>query len=190
MSGWDRLTRVVAPAVPALALADAKAHLRVDTSSEDALIGALVADAVARVDGPRGIGLCLITQTWRLTLDRFDRFIPLPLGPNAAVESVKYVDGAGVVQTVDPGDYQVAAGLDPAVLSPTYGTCWPSPRSEPGCVRIEFTAGFGAAPGDVPADLVGALKLIVGELYKNREGGGTPPAAEAVFDRYRVLPVA
>lgn len=183
------MKRVTAPAELALSVEDARRHLRIDTAAFDGEIEGFIASAIAAVDGPRGIGICMVTQTWRLTLDRFERFITLPLGPNVAVTSVQYVDADGAVQTVSSGDYQVLADRDPAVLSPTYGTCWPSTRCELGAVRITFTAGFGAA-ADVPADLVNALKLIVGELYRNREGGGVPKAASDVFDRYRVPGIA
>lgn len=190
MSNWDRLTRVTAPAVPALSVADAKAHLKVETAFEDDVIEALVEGAIARIDGPKGIGICLIEQTWRLTLDRFCGEIEIPLGPNVVVTSVKYTDADGAEQTVDAGDYQVADGLDPAILSPTFSTAWPGARFERGAVRIEFTAGFGDDPADIPADLVGALKLMVGAAHKDREAGGVPPAAQAVLDRYGVLGVA
>lgn len=189
---WDRLTLVAAPAVSPLSLDAAKAHLRVDSAAEDDVIQGMIDAAVAAIDGPRGIGICLVRQTWRLTLDGFCRFIPIPLGPNVAIVSVKYDDAEGVEQTVDPGDYQLADGLDPAVLSPTFATCWPAAnRATPGSVRIEFTAGFGETAEAVPADLVRALKVMVGDAYKNREGdGGLPPAALAVLDRYRAGVVA
>lgn len=192
MSGWDRLARVTGPAVSPLSLEDAKSHLKVETTAENADIGAMIAAAVAMVDGPRGRGFCLVEQTWRLSLDAFVRHIAIPLGPNVAIVSVKYIDGDGAEQTVDPGDYQLAADLDPAVLSPTYGTCWPSARCEPGAVRIEFKAGWAEADlaTKFPADLLGALKLVVGSLYKDREAGGIPAAADAVFNRYGVLGVA
>ncbi len=190
MSGWDRLTRVTAPAVLALSVEDAKAHLKVEGVYEDSVIEGLIADAIAEVDGPKGKGFCLIEQTWRLTLDAFERHIAIPLGPTSEVVSVKYVDVAGVLQTVQPGDYQLADGLDPAVLSPTYGTAWPTARCELGAVRIEFKAGFGADPADIPGNLVGALKLIVGALHKDRENAQIPKRALDVFDNYRPLGVA
>lgn len=197
MTHWDRLTRVTAPAGPALSLEAACAHLKVDSGFEDEVVEACVAAAIGAVDGPRGIGVCLVTQGWKLTLDRFERHIRIPIGPNVDVTAVEYIDADGVLQTVDVGDYQLAAGQDPAVLMPTFGTCWPTARCEPGAVRITFTAGFGADEAAVAAaapDLVGALKLIVGDLYKNRDGdeggGGVPRAAQAVLDRYACLGVA
>jgi uncharacterized phiE125 gp8 family phage protein len=190
VTGWDRLTRVTAPAAPPLTRDEVKAHLKVDTDYENAVLDALIAGAVATVDGPRGIGICMMKQTWRLTLDRFTRFITIPLGPNVEVTSVKYDDTDGAEQTLDPSGYRLAAGLDPAVLSPTDGSSWPVVLCQPGSVRIEFTAGYGETSAEVPADLVNALKLVVGSLHEDREAGAVPPAAQAVFDRYGVLGVA
>jgi uncharacterized phiE125 gp8 family phage protein len=190
MAAWDRLVRVSAPATSALTLEAAKAHLKVEGDHEDVEIQAMVDAAVALVDGPRGRGFCLITQTWRLTLDRFTRFIHIPLGPNAAIVSVKFTDADGVEQTIDDADYQLLGGGDPAVLSPAYGKVWPTARCEPGAVRITFTAGFGAAASSVPGDLVAALKLVVGAFYRDRETATVPAGADAVFNRYGALSVA
>lgn len=197
MTGWDRLTLVAAPAALALSVDAAKAHLKIESGHEDAdVIEPLIRAAIARVDGPRGIGVCLVTQTWRLTLDRFERFIRIPLGPNVAVVSVKYDDGNGDEQTLAEGtDFVLLAGQDPACLTPPAGTCFPLARLQPGSVRIEFTAGFGTVAEDgavtgVPEDLVAALKLMVGAAHKDREAGGVPPAAQAVLDRYGCLAVA
>jgi uncharacterized phiE125 gp8 family phage protein len=190
--GWDRLTRVAAPAVPALSRDDAKRNLRVDSGFDDAVIDALIAGAIGYCDGPRGRGLALVTQTWRLTLDRFERCIEIPLGPNVAVTAIEYVDGNGDTQTLsDPNtDWLLAADQDPAVLTAPFETPWPIARAQPGAVRIEFTCGFGPAAADVPADLVGALQLIVAAGYRDRENGGVPQAAKDVVDRYAPLTVA
>jgi uncharacterized phiE125 gp8 family phage protein len=187
---FDRLVRVAAPEAGPLSLADAKAHLRVDTADEDVGIAAMIDQAVGEIDGPRGSGLCLITQTWLLSLDCFEWRIRIPLGPNVEIVSVKYLDPDGAEITLAADQYQLAAGQDPAILSPAYNVCWPQHLPVPGAVRIEFTAGFGAAADAVPADLVGALKLIVASLYEDRENGGVPPSARHVINRYAPLGVA
>ncbi len=196
---WDRLSRVAAPAVKPLSLEAAKAHLRVEDEDDDALIEALIDAAIAMVDGPKGIGLAMIEQTWLLSLDRFERTISLPLGPAREIVSVEYVDGNGDLAAVDADDFIFSAGQDPAVLTPLYGQAWPVPRPQPGTVRITYKAGFGATAAAVPSDLVAALKLIVGHLYANREAVAQvsagailklPMGVEAIFDRYRAFPVA
>lgn len=186
---WSRLVRVGDLPPAPLSLDAAKAHLRIDSDEEDDDVDALVASAVAAIDGPKGIGIAMVEQTWRLSLDRFcEREIPLLLNPVRSIVSVTYVDAAGDTQTIDAGDYQLDADQDPAILSPTFGTAWPSARCQPGSVKITFKAGFAAAADaetDVPADLVQAIKLTISNLYDNKDGG-VPARARDILNRYGV----
>lgn len=189
---WDRLRLVAGPEVTPLPWASAKAHLRLDDelpADEEARrqteVEQLVAAAVAMVDGPNGIGIAMISQTWRLTLDAFSRRVLLPIWPVRSIAEVSYVDPDGVTRTVEAGDYQLDDGANPAVLTPTFGTCWPSTRCAPRAVRIDFVAGYGDAPEDLPADLVAALKLILGSLYDG--DGSVTAAARAILNRYAVI---
>jgi len=64
---------VTAPTAMPVSLTEAKAHLRVTSSDEDALITALIASATAYLDGWTGIlGRCLMQQIWRQHYDCFD----------------------------------------------------------------------------------------------------------------------
>ena len=196
---WDRLTLVTGPVDPAVSLVGAKAHLRVDHDADDALIEALVEAASGMIDGPDGIGFCLQEQTWRLTLDGFNEFgwgrlhstddgrrdlrIRLPLRPVVSVQSIQYVDTSGDEQAMDAADYRVSIAGGTATLTPV--SSWPTPRDEPGAVRIEFKAGEGT-----PDALRAAILLMVGHLYEHREAVSeamqeTPLAWDAIVNRYR-----
>lgn len=170
---WTALTRTVDPTGDVLQLADVKAHLRVqaDDTGEDALIAAYLAAAVAMIDGPQGIGVALLRQTWRLTLEAWpcDGRIFLPLGPVQSVAAIKYVDPAGVQQTLDPSAYVVDFGRRPALASPAFGTSWPPARPQSNAVTVDFACGYTDA-ASIPAPITAALKLMVGDLYANREG--------------------
>lgn len=61
------LTRIAGPAVEPITLSEAKAHLRVTDTVEDALISNLI--KAAREEVEQATGLALITQEWRLYLD-------------------------------------------------------------------------------------------------------------------------
>ena len=197
---WDRLALIAPPAVPAVSLADAKGHLRVEHDADDTLIEALVESAAGMIDGPEGIGFCLQEQTWRIDLDGFNEFgwgrlhstddrrdlrIRLPLRPVVSVESIQYVDTSGDEQTVDAADYRVSIAGGTATLTPV--SSWPTPRDEPGAVRIEFKAGEGT-----PAALRSAILLMVGHLYEHRETVNVgnivqemPLAWSSIIERYR-----
>ena len=61
------LFRTVAPATEPVTLAEAKAYLRLQHDSEDALLAGLV--RAAREEVERSTGAALIDQHWRMTLD-------------------------------------------------------------------------------------------------------------------------
>lgn len=60
---------ITAPTEEPVSLADAKAHLRVDISDDDALIGAMI--SAARQEAEAACRRALVTQQWKLMLDRF-----------------------------------------------------------------------------------------------------------------------
>jgi uncharacterized phiE125 gp8 family phage protein len=166
---WNRLTRTIAPAGELITLPAIKAHLNVEHDDDDDLVGAQLLAAIGMVDGATGIGVALLTQTWRLSLDRWPDCLRIPLGPVQAVASVTYLDANGVRQTLDPSAYLLDTGRKPAVLAPAFGTSWPDTRPQSGAILITFTAGFGDAVATVPAQILSAIKLLVGDLYANRE---------------------
>ena len=189
---WDRLRRVTAPTVQAVTLAEAKAHLRVDDSDQDAVITALIEAATSHVDGPAGIGVALLTQTWRLSLDQWPaEAIQIPLGPVQAVSSITYVDQSGVTQTWSPTDYLVDIDASVARLVPAYAATWPVARRQLGAIKITFLAGYGTAASDVPADIRAAIKLLIGHLFANREAASDsglselPLGVQSILNRYR-----
>lgn len=165
------LTAPSGEAVSLEALKQQCAGLALDETQDDVLLGAYLAAAVGYLDGATGIlGRALLTQQWALDLDTFPcRGIELPLSPVQTVDAVKYVDWAGVVQTINPSLYIAHLGEHPLVeLAPD--AAWPTHRRQSRAVSIEFTAGYGEAV-DLPGPIVQALKLMVSDQYANRETG-------------------
>lgn len=166
------LARTAAPTVSPLSLAEAKAHVKAeDFAGDDDLLQALIDSAVAMLDGHSGLlGRALIEQSWVVYYDyAFPSWrIPIPLSPLISIESIKYCDSSGTLQTVDPAVYTVIDGPISAV-EPAFNRAWPSPRSQIRAVQINFTAGYGDAASAVPAPIRAAMKLLVGHLYRNRE---------------------
>jgi uncharacterized phiE125 gp8 family phage protein len=142
----------------AVSVDDAKAHLRVSGTDEDALITALAQAAQAHVE--QVLGAPLTSETWEQSLDGFPcAAISLLKHPVTAVASVKY-DVQGVEATLDPANYTVdlPGGRVWSRLA------WPKADAV-ASVRVRFTAGYSA----LPAPLKAAILLIVGDLYANRE---------------------
>jgi uncharacterized phiE125 gp8 family phage protein len=163
--------------------AEAKVHLRetLVSTSNDAYITALI--KVARQAAEERTGRTLLETTWRLNLDCFPRLnaaIVLEHPPAISVTSVKYVDTAGVQQTLDASAYQVAIARDPGRIVPAYGTVWPSTRWQPEAVEVIYKAGYANAD-KIPEGIIHWMKLAVAEMYSNRSRSGERPAVPHGF---------
>lgn len=185
-------TRTIDASTEPVTLPQAKAHLRVDGTEEDALITALI--KAARHDAENRLQRTLLQSTWQLTLDAFPRaawpgdVIRLAFGPILSVSSVQYYDAAGTLQTMAPADYRLADHcIEPA-------TAWPATQTRRGAVQVTYTAGFGADASAVPAPIVQWILLAMGDLYANRERSAERPVvaqgfADSLLDPYRVWAV-
>lgn len=183
------LTLVTGPATSPVTVADVKAKARIDYADEDALVQAYIDAATTYLDGASGLlGRAIVTQTWKLTLPRFPTSeqvaafsedplwfrrcsqpaIKLPLPPLQSISSVQYYDGAGVLQTLGPGNYQVY-GKDPAYLAPSStAVTWPTTQiGNLNAVQISFVCGYGAA-ATVPASLQLAIVLLASHWFDQR----------------------
>jgi uncharacterized phiE125 gp8 family phage protein len=172
------LKLITSPAVEPVSLAEARLHLRLETSGsppthpDDALVTSLIAAARQHIDGRDGwLNRALITQTWELHLDKFPDLddIRIPLPPLQSIVSVKYDDVNGVEQTVPAADYIVDTARRVGWVVPVTDTPWPATFDTINAVRVRFTAGYGNAGANVPAPIKAAMLLIIGHLYENRE---------------------
>ena len=175
--------RTTTPTEP-VTLAEAKLHLRVDGTDEDALINGLISAAREACED-RIEGTVPVTG-WKLTLDTFPDAIKLPRGPVASVESVKYLDANGVEQTLSPADYLVDTVSTPGYIVPAYGKEWPTTRDQINAVTVDYTAG-NATPTHA---LKAWMLLAIGEMYANREASSERPAvahgfADRLLDPFR-----
>jgi len=159
------------PATEPVTLNEAKDHLRVENTDEDALISGLV--SAAREMAEAYTQRQLITATYTMKINDFppgEAAIPLPRTPLGSVSAITYIDADGSTQTLGTDVYEVLDDDSEAwvVLKP--GQIWPSARFEKyEAVTITFTAGYGAIASSVPAAVRSAMLLIIGNLYENRE---------------------
>lgn len=171
------LKLVTPPTTPVVSLAEAKNHLRVFHSDDDAYIDALVSAAVGLIDGADGwLGRAISAQTWEYSVDRFpcsDAYghagrIHIPLAPLTSITSVKYTGSNGV--EADVAGYRAfgIGSTQPGYLLPAVASSWPSTICEPESVRIIFVAGYE----DVPQGIKHAILLMVGSWFENREDIG------------------
>lgn len=184
---------ITPPAVEPIALADAKAHLRIDSGDDDALLtAALVA---ARVHVEALTRRVLIEQGWRLYRDAWppDRTLTVGLAPLISVDAVTVYDADGDPSVLAEDAYTVDAVSVPGriVLA---ASALPPGRAVNG-IEIDVTAGYGASSLDVPGPLRHAIMMLVAHWYEHRGGpvgydmAGymLPQGFEALIAPYRVL---
>jgi uncharacterized phiE125 gp8 family phage protein len=156
--------RTVQPAIEPVTLSEAKTHLRVDDSAEDAYITSLI--TVARTTAEDRTGRTLITTTWRYTIDEFPDAIPLANPPIISVVSLQYKrDSDGTVVTLNGTEYLLDTVNQPGWIVPAFGKQWPATRDEINSVIVTYTAGYGTTAASVPAPLKQWILLAVGDMY-------------------------
>lgn len=199
------LTLITPAAIEPVTLAEAKDAQRIETAADDAFADAALLAAVRQAETLTG--RAFINQTWEMALERFPRVTSehpwaefrVPRPPLQSVVSLKYIDTAGVEQTLVAGtDYAVYdAGARFALgrVAPAFGTSWPEARAQPSPVKLRFVAGYGAGVAAVPDPVKSAILLLFGDLYRYREetlegvSTATRNAVEALLGPYRVWAV-
>lgn len=174
---------LIAPAAAEpLTLAEAKAHLRLDGDDEDALLTSLIRTAREHLE--RMSGLALVSQGWRLYLDRWpDGPIHIGRGPVQAVESVTIYDEAGAPLSVPLDGHVLDGEAMPARLMLAQS---PATARAMNGIEIDFTAGFGTAV-DVPDGLKRAMLTHIAQMFACR-GAVAPENQPAVIpDGYERL---
>jgi uncharacterized phiE125 gp8 family phage protein len=191
--------QTVAPTSEPLSLAEAKLHLRVDSTDEDSLIESLIVAAREYVENRTDRQLVTATyvlnlRTFPVCLERNEQWyeIHLPKPPLQSVTSVTYVDLAGNTQTLSTGDYVVDNSQVIGRILPSYLQFWPVARDFPNSVTVTYVAGYGTAE-NIPEGIRAAMKLIIGHLYANREAVNVgnivnelPMAVDALLGSYAV----
>jgi uncharacterized phiE125 gp8 family phage protein len=184
---------VTAPTIKPVTRAEAKAALDIGYSEKDALIDGLIAAATTYLDGWTGIlGRALCEQTWRQDYDGFICWswaypgrrdqppspyfgfrLRLPVDPVISITSVKYVDLAGVQQTIAASNYTLKDDDEGAFVQ--FITTYPLPvvSLEPASVSVTYKAGYANAGTDpnftstAPDPIKQAMLLLIRSWFDN-----------------------
>lgn len=161
------LKRVTAPTAKLLSVQELRDQVSLLSSDHDGFLSKLLARATDKAE--RVTKRAFLTQTWRLTLNRFPRWaIRLPRPPLQSVTTISYVDENGTSQTLDPSLYRVAADSEPGYVTPAYNEVWPAIRDVVEAVTITYIAGYGADATTVPEDARHAVALMVADMFAHR----------------------
>lgn len=181
------------PATEPVTVAEAKAHLRLDSDAEDVLIASLIITSRLHVEA--ALGLALIAQSWTLHLDAFpaDGCVALPVSPVANVTAVRVLAADGAVTLLHPSAFEIDTVSRPPRLVRASGAVWPLPGKCVNGIEIAFTAGYGPHAADVPEPIRRALLLLVAHWYEHRDpaeigdrAAHIPAAVSSLLEPYMV----
>ena len=206
------LSLVTAPASEPVTLAEAKTHMRIDSTDDDTYITELI--TAARILAENYTKRSFINTTWKMFMDRwpcsagYGRYsegyhevpvtdsyqakpVVLPKGQMQSVTHIKTYDDADTATTVDASNYYVGAysSGDSGQITLRNGGSISTPTRTSDGIEIQFVAGYGSSASAVPTPIKQAIKMIVSGLYENRgdcSGGNLPTAATALLDQYRI----
>jgi uncharacterized phiE125 gp8 family phage protein len=176
---------------------EAKIHSRITTSNvdNDASIESMLYSATKQAENYTC--RAFITQKWKLETQKIWPYLKIPRPPLQpdTVENVVFRDSMGVETPIDPDTYYVDHIQQPAILTfktgqypfpfSSFNWGWGSPASN--VIILEFTAGYGDDPEDVPWQIKQGILNIFGFLYENRESQMMACGAFDILNPYRVM---
>lgn len=171
MKPYRSLVRATEPAVEPVTLAEAKAHLRVDISDDDALISAII--KAAREFCEEYLDRTLVHTRWTMRMDRLPWEIELPRPPMAqsgttTATVVTYTLETQATATLDTSTYRVDRAAAPGVIRTVYGGSWPGHLMDQNSVTVTWWGGYGADGTSVPAAIRSAMLMLISSLYEYR----------------------
>lgn len=179
------LTEVTAPQAAAVPVRAFGEHLRLgtgfaDDGSEDAVLELYLRSAMAAIEARIGRALLSREFSWTVTRWREEACQGLPIGPVSAIDAITLVGPDGIETPVDSETWSVLRDSQRPRLVGRFGRNLPRiPRS--GHAEVRFTAGYGAAWSDVPADLRQAVFMLAAHFYDHRSEGAVSGTALIPF---------
>ena len=178
-----------------ITLAEAKIHLRVGDSGDDAYITSLIFAAQNAINNYCNINL--MSRTIIQNCDNWEDTKILLISPPAnsghvSLTSVKYYNTANSLTTDTLGNYILDNGATPPRLELKQDKTYPTTYERNGAIRITYLCGLSAA-NRIPVALKQAALIFVGQFYENRQidivgrtVGTIPTAAKFLMEPYRI----
>ena len=194
--GYNNSTTSIEVSTPAsidpVTTAEAKTHMRVETSDDDTYIAGLISAATSYAQDRTNRQF--INATLKLRMDGFmGTQLWLPRAPLSSVSSITYLDSEDASQTLASSYYKVDTYSLPGRVRLADGESWPTTTDNPQSVTITYVSGYGTATSDVPEGIRLAIRMLVSHWYESREPivTGTivakvPMTVDALLMQYRV----
>jgi uncharacterized phiE125 gp8 family phage protein len=185
---YRSLTRQTQPAVEPVTLSEAKAHLRVDTTTDDAYIGSLI--TAAREWCEQYLDRTLVHTQWVMRFDRFppdgtqDIELPRPpmaLAGTATAVALTFTFENGTTSTYSTASYRVDRNGVPGTVKTLYGQTWPPHLQDDNAISVTWWGGYGSSGTSVPAAIRHAMLMLVGMWYERRMAADSMSGDEIPF---------
>ena len=176
--GWKA---TAGPSVEPFLLADAKLHLKVLTTNEDALITDMI--TAAREEVEKYCNISLVEQTIEESFPCFPvaenynmlSSLWLSVSPLISIDSISYIDTDGVSQPLATTVYDLDDKQKPGKVTLKFNQTWPATAKIENAVTVTYKAGFGATAADVPQSIKQAMLLMLGNWFEKREDDPQTP---------------
>ncbi len=157
----------IAATTAILTTAEAKTHLKVDTSADDTYIDNLISAATesAQIFTNRYFINTTITQhgdTWSDIATLFKSKVN-------SITHIKYYDSDNSEQTLATSVWISDINQQPARIGLKPNQSFPSLADRINAVNCKYVVGYGSAASDVPEGIREAVLLTIGNLYENRQ---------------------
>lgn len=205
------LVTVTEPTIEPVSRIEAREHLRLDDDVDDAQVRAYI--TAARVYVENFTGRLLINRTMRQYLDGArggignywegtrqgpsltadGDFIEIAASPVVSVSSIKYYDDADTEYTWNSANYYVDTAQDVGRVVLRDGGVFPTDLRAANGLEINFTAGYGTSPTNIPEAIRVAVLQMTTFFYEHRGDferfpPPKPPAVtSALLQPYRML---
>ena len=182
---YNSVTRATGPAVEPLTVAEAKLHLRVDISDDDAYIGTLITAAREWVENY--LDRTLITTQLILRAAEFPTEElelarpPMVASGTATAVVITYTLADTTTATLSTALYRVDRTSTPGNVAPIINGTWPSDVIEDAnAVAVTYWAGYGPTSASVPATIRHAMLMLIGHWYERRSAVLTGTISKAI----------
>lgn len=200
------------PAVEPISIDELKTHLRLSGTAEDPYLSELIEAARQEIEDASGIAM--ISQDWRLTLDRWpgvreewwdgereghideiygaDRgrygSVRIPRFPLLLISEIRVYGEESEEVVVDLGSvFDVDTQQLRGRITIKRGATWPIALRANNAIEIDYSAGYGETPATVPAPLRRAVRQMAAFFYEHRGDGCQPGDAFRLSGAQQIL---
>jgi uncharacterized phiE125 gp8 family phage protein len=179
--------------VTVVSTADLKTHLRITFSDDDTYIAACEAAAVRMVEEYTNLylGTTSLVQYGNSFSDLKILYKSPVSNTVSHLPTVSYYSGAAW-NTLATTEYEFVPLIKPARLYPSDDSSLPSTDDVFQAWKISYYAGY-ATTTDIPQPLIQAVKIIVADMYENRQSvivgkivSTIPKTAEYLMNPYKI----